>query len=308
MAKLDLPYVADKDLTGLAIAYMPQELIGDSVLTKTHVDSPEFKYHYYDKEQMLTTVNTEIGEYGIPEETEFKYTEKHDGTSVYSHATKLSVRHLQMDTKEKDKEAKRVMFSRSILKLADEVRLANLLRTASNYEGNSVTLTSANNFASANAKPIAKIQECIDKMWKPANTMIISRAGASFLRGCKSIVQMYKGSAVEDGLVPLEFLKEVFDVQRILVGGGRVNTNKRGQNVNMSYIWGNDIILAYLNETADLDCGVTFGQRAIYKDYNVQVYYDAKPGAEGVKYYKSVEEHKDLITCPDCGYLIKAAF
>lgn len=308
MQNLELPYVIDSELTGLAIAYVPQELIGDKALTKTYVDSPEFKYHYYDKEQMLTTVNTEIGEYGIPEETEFKYTEKHDGTGVYSHATKLSLRHLNMDTKEKDKEAKRVMFSRSILKLADEVRLANLLRTASNYEGNSVSLTASNNFASANATPVSFVQGCIDKMWKPANTMIISRAGASFLRSCKSIVQMYKGNAITDGLVPLEFLKEVFDVKNILVGGGRVNTNKRGQNVNLSYIWGNDMILAYLDETADLDCGVTFGQRAIYKDYNVQVYFDAKPGAEGVKYYKSVEEHKDLITCPDCGYLIKNFF
>ena len=68
---------------------------------------------------MLTTVDTEIGEYGIPEETEFKYTEKHDGTSIYSHATKLSLRHINMNTSEKDKEAKRVMFSRNILKLAD---------------------------------------------------------------------------------------------------------------------------------------------------------------------------------------------
>jgi hypothetical protein len=38
------------------------------------------------------------------------------------------------------------------------------------------------------------------------------------------------------------------------------------------------------------------------------VFYDPKPGSEGVKYYKSVEEHKDIVTCPDCGFLIKGAF
>ena len=308
MNELKLPYVISPELTGLAIAYQPQDLIGDMALTKTYVDTPEFKYHYYDKGQLLTSVDTEIGEYGLPEETEFKYTEKHEGTSVYSHATKMSMRHLNMDTKEQNKELKRIMFSKSILKLADEVRLSELLRNADNYEGNTVTMTSSNNFASANSTPVSFVQNCIDRMWKPANTMIISRAGASFLRGCKSVVQMYKGNAVEDGLVPLEFLKEVFDVKNILVGGARVNTAKKGQQINLSYVWGNDMILMYLDEAADLDCGVTFGQRAVYKDYNVQTYIDAKPGAEGVKYYKSVEEHKDIITCPDCGFLIKKFF
>ena len=308
MANIELPYVIDPELTGLAIAHQPTEFIGDMALTKTYVDSPEFKYHYYNKGQFLTTVDTEIGEYGLPEETEFKYTEKHSGTKIYSHATKLTVRHLKMDTKERNKEAKRVMFSKGILKLADEVRLAELLRNTSTYEGNYSSLTNLNNFASASATPLAFVQQCMDKMWKPANTMIISRAGASFLRGCKSVVQMYKGSAIEDGLVPLEFLKEVFDVENILVGSARVNTNKRGQSLNLSYVWGNDMILMYLDKAADLDCGVTFGQRAVYKDYNVQTYMDEKPGAEGVKYYKSVEEFTDVVTCPDCGYLIKNFF
>jgi len=305
---LELPYVKDEALTGLAISYNPQDLIGDKLLTKTYVSSPEFKYHFYDKGQMITSIDTEIGEYGLPEETEFTYTEKHDGTSIYSHATKLSVRHLNLNNQELNKEAKRVMFSRNLLKLADEVRLAKLLRSTSSYSGNSVTLNSSNNFTTANAAPVAYIQSCMDSMWKPANTMVISRAGASFLRSCKSVVQMYNGSAIEDGLVPLEFLKEVFDVENILVGGARVNTNKPGQTVNLSYVWGNDIILMYLDDAADLDCGVTFGQRVIYQDYNVQVFYDPKPGSEGVKYYKSVEEHKDIVTCPDCGFLIKGAF
>ena len=308
MQELNLPYIPSPELTGLAMTYLPQDLIGEKILKKTYVNSPEFKYHFYDKGQLLTTMDTEIGEYGIPEETEFSYSEKHNGTKIYSHTTKLSIRHLGMETIEHNKEAKRVLFSRNILKLADEVRLANLLRNTASYSGNSVTLTNSNNFTTANSKPISFIQECIASMWKPANTMVISREGAAFLRSCKSVVQMYKGNAIDDGLVPLEFLKEVFDVQNIYVGAGRVNTNKQGQAINLSSIWGNDIILMYLDDSSDLDCGLTFAQRVVYKDYSVQTYMDAKPGAEGVKYYKSVEEYTDIITCPDCGYLIKAAF
>ena len=51
MPQIELPYIADSALTGLAIAYTPSELIADESLTKSYVDSPEFKYRYYDKGQ-----------------------------------------------------------------------------------------------------------------------------------------------------------------------------------------------------------------------------------------------------------------
>ena len=309
MSLIELPYVANETLTGLAIAYNPTGLIGDKILTHTQVDTPEFKYRYYEKGQFLTTKDTEIGEYGEPIEEEFAYKEKLESISVYAHMTKLSVRHLHANTSEANKEAKRVMFSKNKLKLAGEVRLANLLRDKSIYEGNSLELTAQNNFSVSTTKVIKTIQGCKDKMYNRANTVVMSSRTLSQLRTCPQIVTSLKGKEVEDGMVSVEFLKnEVFGVDNILVGQGRVNTTKRGQNVNLSYIWGNDIILAYVDEAADIDCGLTFGQRAIYKPYSVQTFSDAKPGAEGVVHYKSVEEYKDFITCPDCGYIIKNAF
>lgn len=306
---LELPYVFDEALTGLAIAYMPSGLIADKILTKTHVDTPDFKYRYYEKGQFLTSKDTEIGEYGEPVEEDFAYKEKHEGTSIYSHVTKLSVRHLNAQTSEKNKEAKRVMMSKSKLMLADEVRLAKLLRDVNIYEGNSLSLAAAKNFSNADTKVIATIQNCMDKMYQRPNLVVMSSKMLTALRTCKQIVTAAKGKDVTDGLVSMEFLKkEVFDVDNILVGDARVNNNKRGQDVSLSYVWGNDLIFAYINEAADIDCGLTFGQRAIYKDYNTQTYFKADRGAEGVKYYKTGDEHKDFITCPDCGFIIKNAF
>lgn len=307
--ELDLPYVMDEALTGLAIAYLPTGFIADKILTKSYVDSPEFKYRYYEKGQFLTNTDTEIGEYGEPVEDEFRYKELHEGTAIYSHSTKLSVRHLNAPTSEKNKEAKRVMMSKAKLMLSDEVRLANLLRNKDNYKGNATILTSSNNFSNASVKVIKTIQECMDKMYKRPNLVVMSTRMASALRTCPQIIASSKGKEVVDGLVSMDFLrKEVFDVENILVGDTRVNSNKRGQDISLSYVWGNDLIFLYIDESADLDCGVTFGQRAIYKDYNTQTYLKAGVGAEGVKYYKTGDEHKDIITCPDCGYIIKNAF
>lgn len=309
MPNIELPYVVEEALTGVSIAYLPKGFIADKILTRTSVDSTSFAYNYYDKGQFLTSEDTEIGEYGIPNEDEFKYTEKHIGTKAYAHETKLPIQHLNLTTKEKNKEAKRVMFSKKKLLLADEIRLAKMLRNKDIYEGNSKVLTNSNNFSNSETLITKTIQDVMGKMYMPANTAIISFATLQALRTAPQIVKSAKGKDVDDGMVSIDYIKkEVFDVENLLVGSAKACANKRGQNVELGYIWGNDIILAYIDPAADIDCGITFGQRAVYEDYNTQTYLDPKPGAKGVKYYKTCDQHVDFITCPDCGYIIKNAF
>lgn len=309
MPNIELPYVVDETLTGLSLAYLPQGYIADKILTPTPVDTTEFKYRYYEKGQFLTSEDTEIGEYGIPNEDEFVYKEKHLGVKAFAHETKLSLQHLTMSTSEKNKEAKRVMFSKNKLLLADEIRLAKMLRDKDIYEGNSLSLTASNNFAKAETKITNTIQTAKGKMFMPANTAIMSYSTLQALRTAPQIVKSAKGADVSDGMVSVEFIKnEVLDVENLLIGKAKASTGKRGQEVALDYVWGNDIILAYIDTSADLDCGVTFGQRAVYEDYNTQTYLDPKPGVKGVKYYKTCDQHVDFITCPDCGYIIKNCF
>lgn len=307
---LELPYVYDEALTGLAIAYRPQGLIADKILTRVKVDSPDFKYHYYEKGQFLTVNDTEIGENGEPNEDNLKYKEISLSTSVYAHTTSLPVRYLQANTTEKNKEAKRVMLSKDILLLADEDRLAKLLRDANNYKGNATTLTSSNNFSNANVEIAQTIEDCMNAMYKRPNKVIMSSKTLSKFRTAPQLLAAAHGDGdVKDGKVSMDFLiKEVFDVDEILVSEAKINTAKKGQAESLSHVWGNDVILLYVNENADIDCGLTFGQTAVYEDYSTQVYFKPERGAKGVKYYKTVDEHKHFISCPDCGYIIKNAF
>ena len=83
------------------------------------------------------------------------------------------------------------------------------------------------------------------------------------------------------------------------------NTAKRNQTASYVNIWGNDIILAYINPNATLDNGVTFGLKAERGEREISTGFDAKRGVRGVEYIKIANEEKDLIVCPDCGYLLK---
>lgn len=310
MPDIELPYVVDEALTGLSIAYMPKGFIADKILTKTPVSSPDFKYRFYEKGLFLTNIDTEIGEYGEPKETEFAYKEKSLSTSIYSHTTMLSLRHLNAPTSEKNKEAKRVMMSKSVLLLADEVRLAKMLRDKNAYAGNVLELTNEDNFSNADTTVIGTIEDCMTKMFRRPNKVVMSSKTLSKLRTCPQIIAAAKGCGeLKDGKVSLDYLKkEVFDIEDILISDVRVNQNKRGQDVDLGYVWGNDIIFAYVDDAADIDCGLTFGQTAVYQDYTTQTYFKADRGANGVKYYKTGDEHKHFITSPDCGFIIKNAF
>ena len=307
---LELPYIYDETLTGLAIAYRPQGMIADKILTKVKVDSPDFKYHYYPKGQFLTVRDTEIGETGEPNEDNLKYEKVSSSASVYSHVTSLPVRYLQAKTSETNKEAKRVMLSKDILQLADEDRLAKLLRNTDNYKGNSKVLTAQNNFSHSNIEIAKTIEDCMDAMYKRPNKVIMSSKTLSKFRTAPQLLAAAHGDGdVKDGKVSMDFLKkEVFDVEEILVSEAKINTAKRGQAESLSHVWGNDVILLYVNENADIDCGLTFGQTAVYEDYSTQVYFKPERGSKGVKYYKTGDEHKHFITCPDCGFIIKNAF
>lgn len=310
MPPIELPYITDEKLSGLAIAYRPSGFIAEKILPRVKVDSPTFKCRFYPKGLFMEKVNTEIGEYGESAKTEFKYEEKSLSTSIYSHTTMLSLRHLKAPTSEANKEANRVQYSKDILLLADEIRVAELLRNEANYSGNVLKYTKSNNFSNSDTLVISTIEDCMNKMFKRPNVVAMSSKTMSKLRTCPQVVSSAKGTGeVKDGKVSLDYIKkDVFGIDNILISDAKFNSNKRGQDVNLQDVWGNDIIFAYLDENADVDNGVTFGQCAVYKDYSTTTYIRPDMGAEGVKFYKTGDEHVQFIASPDCGYIIKNAF
>ena len=186
-----------------------------------------------------------------------------------------------------------------------EARLATMLSDTANYGNNHKTLQSSEKINVDTANATKLIQGAIDSMWMPANTMIISRLAFSALRQNPFIVKAVNKNSGDSGIASLEGIKDLFQLDRILVGKSMANTAKRNQTASYVNIWGNDIILAYINPNATLDNGVTFGLKAERGEREISTGFDAKRGVRGVEYIKIANEEKDLIVCPDCGYLLK---
>ena len=144
-----------------------------------------------------------------------------------------------------------------------EVRIANLVTSISNV-GSGVALTGVNKFSDyVNSDPISAINTghafIENNTGLTANTMLLDKDTLRILRRHPVILDLFKYTA--GGVVNDQQLKEVFDVETILVGRG-VKNNARGATASITNIWGNNLLLARVVPGVSLQTqtfGLSFG-------------------------------------------------
>lgn len=296
-------FQVNAELTGLSLAYTNPLYIADNIFKRITVETSMFKYRKYAKDLTLQLPDAKIGPSSDPNKVTFKselLTDSVDGYSLVDDIPQTEIddangnaENLVQDSTE---------FLTNVFAACREKRLADLLGNPETYAGNSKTLTSKEKFTNADSDAWGMIQDAIDATWLPANTLIMSRQVFSKLRRNPSIKD---GCNKQNGAVNLNDLKELFSVDNIFIGTAKSNTAKRGAQADIVNLWGNDIIAAYINPSANLKKGLTFGLTAEQGTREISEGFDGKAGVRGVKYIKIAEQLKDKILAPDCGYLLK---
>ena len=145
--------------------------------------------------------------------------------------------------------------------MAAEQRVAALLFNAANFSGQTAAVTNEwDDFA--NATPVfdveaaAKAFNNLNGLWP--NRMIINRRGFRNLRNCNQIVERISSVGAGDRSLSTDItaakLAEVFDIEKVLVGGMSTNSANRGLDAVISSIWSDEYaLLAYIDESADIE-------------------------------------------------------
>ncbi|MDP1673369.1 MAG: major capsid protein, partial [Burkholderiales bacterium] len=158
----------------------------------------------------------------------------------------------------------------------------------------------------ANSDPIDDIMTALDSVIMRPNLFVMGNAVASKLRRHPDIVKAYNGTAGDAGIVPLEFIQDLFEIE-VKVGQGWLNTAKPGQPVNMQRVWGKHAALVYRDKNADTQRGTTFGFTAQWGGRVAGSEYDKNIGMRGGQMVRVGESVKELLTANDLGYLITDA-
>lgn len=296
------------ELTGVALAYRNKGLIADEVFPSVPVEQKSFQYRFYNKTNFLTAPETLIGDKGVPNNIELRsklLTETCENHSLKDSIPVTRLNDAVKSEKKIDLKAASAMQLSDSLKLSREVNLAKKLSLKTNYGANYKTLNAKEKFNLDDVNALKIVCDAIDEVFYKPNTMVLSRKAMSALRRNPYIVDAVKGSYVKAGVASYEGLKELFELDKILVGEGVVNTSKKKEEVSLQPCWGNNIILMHTNPVANTEYGVTFGYKAEYETLQIGSYLDPEPGLKGCEVLKGYESYIDLITCPECGYLLE---
>ncbi|WP_427833168.1 phage capsid protein [Actinobacillus pleuropneumoniae] len=304
MSKANFP--TDPALTAIAIAYRNRRMIADEVLPRTPVAKQEFKYLHYNLGEGFTVPNARVGRTSRPNQVEFGATQLTSSTEDFALDAPVPLVDIANKPTNYNPKGRATEQTTNLIELGREVRTANLVFNKKSYaNGLTKTLSGNNQWSHDDSKPIADLLSALDTPVMRPNIMVLGQKAATALRTNKSIIKAYNGSLGDEGLVPLEYLKELFELEDIYVGQALINTVNQAKKAVLQQAWGNHCALIYRDRLADANGGTTFGLTAQFGSREVRDIFDENMGMRGGYNVRVGESVKELITAPDLGFFLE---
>lgn len=302
------PFPIDPALTAIAIAYRNTRLIADEVLPRTPVGKQEFKYLKHALADGFTVPDTKVGRKSKPNQVEFGATEETGSTSDYALDSPVPQADIDNAPSNFNPLGHATETTTQLIALDREVRTSNLVFTAGNYSAANVdTLAGADQWSNPASDPLGAILDGLDGVVMRPNVGILGRSVSTALRRHPRIVKAYHGNAGDEGLVPLQFLAELFELDAIYVGEARLNIARPGQAVNLARVWGNHAAFIYRDSLASTTSGTTWGLTAQWGGRVSGSQIDGDIGMRGGVRVRTGESVVELVTAKDLGCFFQNA-
>ena len=305
------PFPTNPDLTAIAIAYQNKRLIADRVLPRTGVAAKTFKWTEIPKGQMMTVPETLVGRRGTPNVVEFGGEERSDSVEDYALDDTIPNDDIEQaqNASNFDPMGTATEGLSSLIELDREVRVANLVfdPTVYTYKQTQDANSKWDGQTSGGnpVDPIPMIGDALDKPLMRPNIGVMGQKVATKLRQNPNVIKAFNGSLGDTGMVPMAFLRDLFELDEIVVGQGRINIAKPGQPVQIANVWGDNAAFIFRNETARPDRDVTFGLSAQFGERIAADMPDNNIGMKGGRRLRVGESLKEVIMASDAAYFFE---
>lgn len=302
------PFPIQAELTAIAIAYRNTRMIADEVLPRVTVGKSDFKYMLHNLADGFTVPDTNVSRTGRVNQVEFGAEEKTASTRDYALDAPVPNDDIANAPPGYDPLAKATEQTTNLIVLDREVRTSQIVFSGDSYGAqNKVTLSGTSQWSHLESNPLVAIIDSLDSCVLRPNIGVFGRRTSTILRRHPKLVKAYNGSAGEDGMVPLEFLRDLLELEAILVGEARLNIARPGQAVNLARAWGNHASFIYRDRLADASNGTTFGFTAEFGNRIAGSTPDKNIGMRGGEMVRVGESVKELITAKDLGFFFENA-
>lgn len=304
------PFPVNPTLQAITLAYKNNKLIADDVLPRAPVAAEDFRYKVYGKEQFLTITETRVGRKGSLNQIEFSGTEETASTNDEGLKDMIPISDIgkAADQGMPDPVNQAVEWLSKLVALRREQRVAAIVHGAGTYgAGNKIVLAGNDQWSDfVNSDPLTAIVGAMDGMFFRPNVAVMGQAVSSTLRRHPKIVKAYNGTAGDSGMVPLQFLADLFELDKILIGQAWANTAKKGQAASLARLWGKHFALLYQAPGANFqNPEPTFGLTAQYGMKFAGSKENSDIGLKGGIEVRAGEQVKELVFAKDLGYLFE---
>lgn len=303
------PFPVSPDLSAIAIAYKNPGYIADLVLPRIRVSKQEFTFLSYSADKFFNAPETFVGRRSKPNEVTLDATEVPDKTEDHGLDGGVPNTDVQNADPRYDPLGDEVMFIMELIALRREIRAANLVHNAATYPaGLKTTLAGANQFSDPSSGPIAAINGYLDLPLLRPTQMVFSQYGWTKFRSHPEIVEAVLGTGAKKGSVKREAVAELFEVDEVIVGQGRVNNAKKGQPANLVNTWGKHIALLHKAAVPQAKGAVTFGGTFQWGDPIAGQWEDKNMGLRGGTVVRAGESVKERVIADQAAFFIENAF
>lgn len=308
------PNPMDPRFTSISLAYRNDaaNLIADQILPRfTGIEGKTFKYQIRNLGDRFTVPDTKVGRTSEPGTVEFGGTEVSATCDDYGLDDVVPNEDIGNATEGTDPEGEAVEGVTDIVLLDRERRVANKVFAAATYPSANKVQLSGNDqwsaFAQAASDPIDDIETGLAVPILRPNCGVLGQDVWTKLKRHPVIVQAVHGNNGTQGIVTLEQVKELFNLQELYVGTAWLNTARPGQTVTLGRCWGKHAAFFYKNPAATARKGVTFGITAQWGTRISGRIDEPKKGLKGSQRIRVGEELIELILAAEAGYFIQDA-
>jgi hypothetical protein len=246
----------DKVLTNISVAWPNNGYVGEALFPGVNVNKQSDKYYVFGREAWAPendlrapgSIANEVPGLALSLDTYY----------CQEHALQIPVTDEERENIDSplapDRDATELVTSKILL--GREVAMKNLVTTAANYgSGLSTTLVGTQQWSDyVNSDPIANMRAAKAaihaRIFVEPNVAIIPYQVMTVLEDHPDFIERIKYS--ERGIVTSELIASIIGVQKIIVPGIGINSAALGQPVSLGYLWGKDVVFAYVPPRAGL--------------------------------------------------------
>jgi hypothetical protein len=305
----------DEVLTQISVGFPNLGLVGEALFPAVTVNKQSDKYYVFGREQWLPE-SDERAPGSVANEI-IGYTVSLDTYYAREHALQIPVTDEERENVDSplspDRDATELVTAK--IMLGRERAIQTLATATANYaSGMSTTLSGTAQWDSANyatSDPIGVLRAgkaaVHAQIFTEPNTLVVPYQVMTALEDHPDFLERIKYS--ERAIFSPELLASILGFQRVVVPGAGINTAKLGQTPTLSYLWGKDVVMAYVPQRGGL---------------KIPAYgYEFAWGRQMVDRWREEPRKSDLIRCSRrydlkmtavdgsgdsiAGYLIKAA-